>query len=45
MTGALERIFVIHGEENESLGLADGLRALKPAAKVLVPEHGQAVEL
>ena len=45
MTGALEWIFVIHGEENESLGLADGLRALKPAAKVLVPEHGQAVEL
>ena len=45
LTGALRRIFVIHGEENESLGLAEGLRGVRPEAEVLAPTRGQAVEL
>ena len=45
LTGAIRRIFVIHGEEHESLGLAEGLRGVKPQAEVLVPTRGQAVDL
>jgi metallo-beta-lactamase family protein len=45
LSGALRRVFVIHGEEKESLGLAEGLRGINPDAEVLVPTRGQAVEL
>jgi len=45
LTGNLRKIFVIHGEEKESLGLAEALRRAKPGAEVLVPERGQIVEL
>jgi len=45
LTGSLQRIFVIHGEEEQSLGFAEVLRQLKPKADVLVPTPGQAVEL
>ena len=45
MTGDLKRIFVIHGEEEQSLAFAETLRGLKPKADVLVPERGQVVEL
>jgi metallo-beta-lactamase family protein len=45
VTGDTKRIFVIHGEENQSLALAESLRTIKPAADVLVPQPGQVVEL
>lgn len=45
ISGNLRHIFVIHGEETQSLALAETLRGLKPAANVVVPEPGQAVEV
>ena len=45
VAGNLRKIFVIHGEEKESVGLAADLRKLRPAAEVLAPERGQSVEL
>ena len=45
LSGPMKRIFVVHGEENESLGLAEGLRGIKPGVDVLVPTRGQAVDL
>ncbi|MCR4407200.1 MAG: MBL fold metallo-hydrolase [Anaerolineae bacterium] len=39
----LRRVFVVHGEEQASLSLADGLRALG-VPEVLVPEPGDEVE-
>jgi metallo-beta-lactamase family protein len=43
LTGGMKNIFVIHGEESQSLAFAETLRALKPQASVLVPEPGQTV--
>jgi metallo-beta-lactamase family protein len=45
ITGNLQKICVVHGEENEAQGLAEALRTLRPGAKVLAPERGQAEEL
>ncbi len=41
LTGLMRRIFVIHGEESQSLAFAESLRALKPDSDVVVPERGQ----
>jgi metallo-beta-lactamase family protein len=43
LTGNLQRVFVIHGEESQALAFADTLRQLKPKAEVLVPEYKQTV--
>ena len=43
LTGPLSRIFVVHGEEEASLGLAEALRGARPGSDVLVPERGQVV--
>ena len=45
LTGDLKQIFVIHGEETQSLAFADTLHGMKPKAKVLVPMPRQAVEI
>lgn len=45
LTGDIKRIFVTHGEEDQSLAFAETLRTLKPAAKVLVPQMGQKVDV
>ena len=45
LTGSLKQIFVIHGEEAQSLAFADTLSALKPKAKVLVPTPRQTLEI
>jgi metallo-beta-lactamase family protein len=37
LSGDIKRITVIHGEEDQSLALADTLRTLKPGAEVIVP--------
>jgi metallo-beta-lactamase family protein len=37
LDGRLRKIFVVHGEESQSLALADSLRPLKPGADVIVP--------
>jgi metallo-beta-lactamase family protein len=45
LNGNLKRIFVIHGEEEQSLPFAETLHGLKPKADVLVPERSQKVEI
>ena len=45
LTGPLKQIFVVHGEEEQSLGFGKALEALKPESKVLVPELGQSVSI
>jgi len=45
LTGPLRRIFVVHGEEAQSLAFAGTLRQLKPKSDVVVPEPGQAEEV
>ncbi|MBX3732492.1 MAG: MBL fold metallo-hydrolase [Verrucomicrobiae bacterium] len=38
--GSLQRIFVVHGEESQSLAFGETLRQLLPRADVVVPEPG-----
>lgn len=45
LNGELKKIVVIHGEEAQSLALAETLRALKPRTEVLVPQPAQSVEV
>lgn len=44
MTGDIQKIAVIHGEESQCLAFAETLRAMKPRAEVTVPEYGQKIE-
>jgi metallo-beta-lactamase family protein len=43
--GNIRAISVIHGEEAQALAFAETLRALKPKAKVIVPEYQQTMEV
>jgi metallo-beta-lactamase family protein len=45
LTGNIKGISVIHGEESQALAFGETLRALKPKAKVVVPEYRQVVEV
>ena len=45
LTGDIKKVFVVHGEEEQSLAFGETLREMKPQAQVLVPEHQQIVEL
>jgi len=45
LSGDVKKIFVVHGEESQSLGFAEALRALKPQSQVYVPAPGDAVEV
>ena len=45
LTGDIKKIFVVHGEEDQSLAFADTLRALKPKSEVVVPEQQQVAEI
>ncbi len=45
LTGEIKKIAVVHGEETQALAFAETLRALKPEAQVLVPEHLQTLEV
>ncbi len=38
LDGRLRKIFVVHGEESQSLALAQALRTLKPEAEVVTPQ-------
>lgn len=44
ISGPLRKIFVVHGEEEQSLALAEALEKMKPHAKVIVPRRGEAHE-
>ncbi len=41
LTGNIQKISVIHGEESQALAFAETLRELKPKAEVLVPTYQQ----
>lgn len=41
LTGPLRRIFVVHGEEAQSLGFATALRTARPGSEVIVPTDRQ----
>jgi len=43
--GQVKRVFVVHGEEEQSLAFAETLRRLRPAAEVMVPVRGQIEEV
>lgn len=45
VTGSLEKIFVVHGEETAATAFAGTLRALKPRAAVTVPAYLDSAEL
>jgi metallo-beta-lactamase family protein len=45
LTGDLKKIFVVHGEEEQSLPFSEALKKLKPGAEVIVPELGQKEEV
>jgi metallo-beta-lactamase family protein len=45
LTGNIENIYVVHGEEDSSLAFADTLRSIKPKADVVVPELNESFEL
>ena len=44
LTGSLRRIFVVHGEEAQSLGFAAALRTARPGSEVIVPTDRQVCE-
>jgi len=43
--GPVKRVFVVHGEESQSLGFSDAIRRARPGTAVTVPELGQSFEL
>lgn len=45
LTGNIKKIFVIHGEESQSLAFADTLREMKPNAEVRVPEYKEQADV
>jgi metallo-beta-lactamase family protein len=45
ISGSIQKIICIHGEEAQCLAHAETLRAMKPKARVTVPEYKQAVEI
>jgi len=42
--GNIKKIAVIHGEESQALAFGETLRAMKPAAEVVVPEYQQTLD-
>ena len=45
ITGDIQKINVIHGEESQALAFAETLRRMKPRTEVLVPEYKQVVTI
>lgn len=45
ISGDMKHIFVIHGEEAQSLAFAEDLKKIKPRSNVLVPKDHQAVSV
>ena len=43
--GPVKRIFVVHGEEAQSMGFSEALRRERPNATVTVPNFGESFEL
>ncbi len=45
LDGHIRKIFVIHGEESQSVAFGERLRAMRPKADVVVPVEKQVVEI
>ncbi len=45
LSGTMKKIFIVHGEESQSLAFADTMRELKPNAEVHVPMLRETFEL
>lgn len=45
LRGPLSKVFVVHGEEEQSLAFAETLRGLRPASSVTVPTRGSVWEV
>jgi metallo-beta-lactamase family protein len=45
ITGSLQKIFVIHGEESQSLAFAETLRQVKPNSEIVVPQPQQTLSV
>ena len=45
LTGSIESIFVVHGEEDSSLTFAETLRKIKPKADVVVPQLNESFDV
>lgn len=45
ISGNLQKISVIHGEESQALAFAETLRQIKPKAETIVPEYKQILEV
>lgn len=45
LNGNLKKIFVVHGEEEQSLAFGETLRSIRPKTDVLVPEYQQVAEV
>ncbi len=41
----LKRVFIVHGEEEQSLVFANAVRKMNPALEVTVPQEGESIEL
>ncbi|MGC9034999.1 MAG: MBL fold metallo-hydrolase RNA specificity domain-containing protein [Verrucomicrobiia bacterium] len=45
MTGDMRKIFVIHGEEQQSLAFAETLKHIKPESEIIVPNPGEVFDI
>lgn len=45
ITGNIQKIAVVHGEETQALAFGETLREMKPQAEILVPEYQQVMEI
>ncbi|MFM7815568.1 MAG: MBL fold metallo-hydrolase RNA specificity domain-containing protein [Verrucomicrobiota bacterium] len=43
--GSVRKVFVVHGEEDQSLAFAEAIRTRRPQAEVTVPTRGQIEEV
>jgi len=41
----LKRVFIVHGEENQSLALQQGIQKIRPELEVVVPHPGDRFDL
>lgn len=45
LTGDIKKIFVVHGEEEQSFAFQKTLKEMKPGTEVIVPDYGQKEEV
>ena len=45
MNGKIQKIFIVHGEESQSLAFAETVKTIKPKSDVVVPQQGEGFEI